>query len=613
MSLPTDKEMDRLALEGCDILDYGPGTHLPYDVACYDRLPRRETPPGGFVTREASRLKAPPLPAQARLANEAYTVRISGFRREHLFGPDEIGELVARHGIAWNDGLGNGLLESLLIDRKYGFSHSLEAPRMGFSLPFFEKEWEAFREDYPRRVGRMVERLKELESIYGGRIVGRERELCVLCPQESPLFMFSRACAQDPKAATEELLHAIGSDTAPLNPATPRDRALLAKFWTFVRGKHARVLMFQSEVLRKVLGRGARIIGNAHEFPNVDLDALGQAFDAVGISARPMLLTDDVHLRHYVAYHTQLVNDLSGKPPMVGVRVNMLAAGCRIIASANLIRLWYDQAVRHGAGGFYFWTRDYPSDMAHNPYDGPMPGNPDASTLPEMRWETSLEMLGKLTKRRRLCLPGACVAILVPTEAALLHRREWRRIYAAFAACAEARIHTHFLSDRAVLCRSIPAGVRAIVAPVLEFVSPGLREALEGFVKAGGVLLLSDKHCWDTEGKLARPLQGGVEVGPELFDIFPLGEAASLDALLRSANTIRKEIEVRGIEPRSWLFDVSCENLLLAEGTEVGAGDSSITFDHWLYEHASDWMLPYVKKAVPSERKVEQSADDCEA
>ena len=102
---------------------------------------------------------------------------------------------------------------------------------------------------------------------------------------------------------------------------------MLSRFWSFIRARQARALAIQARVLRRALGKGTRIVRNEHDLPLLDLAAVGDAYDAVAMSARPMLLADEVLMRHYIAYHTQLAADLSGKPPMVGVRVNQVAAG----------------------------------------------------------------------------------------------------------------------------------------------------------------------------------------------------------------------------------------------------------------------------------------------
>ena len=596
MSIATEKQIDRLALEGCDQIGFRSGTVLSYDMGGYDRVDRREVPPGSLESRDAPKPDVTPTPAEARFDDKVYSARMSGVRREHLFGPEKIGSLIARVGAQWNDSLGNGLAEALLIDRKYGFRHALEAPRLGFVMPFLEGELPAFEEYYRKRVARMAERLKELEPLYGAPLVGREEGQCILCTHETPLSLFWNACQRDEDEVKRELVEAVGRDTVPFEPAAPADRAALARFWSWVRRKHAQVLAFEAGALREGLGEGTRIIGNSHELPPLDLQTLGESFDAVGLAVRPALMEDDVLLRHYVSHYTQLVHDLSGKRPAVSVRVNLLGAGARFMPAAGLIRRWYDQAVRHGAGEFYFWTRDYPSDVKTNPYDGCIPGNPDPSTIPAVRWQATLDALGLLVRRRRFKTPPADVVILVPTESGLLHRLEWRRIYAAFAACAEARVHAGFVSDAAVARDGVPSGVKLLVAPVLEFVGPELREKIEGFTASGGALLCGDERCWDAEGGEAAPLAGAHVVKSGTFDTFPLEGQASLDALKRSTEWVKGEVVKREIDARSWVHDVVCENLPPGDGPGLREGDASVEFEHWLYEHSSNWILPYVRR-----------------
>jgi hypothetical protein len=191
-------------------------------------------------------------------------------------------------------------------------------------------------------------------------------------------------------------------------------------------------------------------------------------------------------------------------------------------------------------------------------------------------------------------VPTAQVAILVPSDAALLHRTEWRRIYAAFSACAEARIYTRFILDREIIRAGVPTEIRLILAPILEFLSPKLRAMLERFTQSGGVLLVTDPNCWDSNGDPVSPIVGAQDISSERFDVFPLGEPASQEALTRSAEWVREELERHRIDDLSWVFDVSCGNLPPGRRSELRAPDPDVKFEHWLYEHGSDWIPPYL-------------------
>ena len=590
-----EKQIDRLALEGCEIIGFRPGEPAKYDLAGFDRILRREVMPGSFSVRNASDSVAPSptgsVPAQ--FDENPYVVRIAGFRRGDLFGPDEIGRCITDHGIPWNDGLGNGMLESLLIDRKFGLRPTLEAPWMGLNLPWTEDEWIEFQRTYTGRVAQMWDRLEELRPVFGGPLAGPGESLCVVSCNQTPLSLFAAAYDRQPQAVEAELFSQIGCRQPPVIPGTHQERAALTQFWAYLRTKHAKVLRFQVQAIREVLGQDTIIAGNFHELPPTDLEAIGRILDYPSVAVRPTLLTDEVTLRYYVAFWVQLLRDISGRAPMVSVRVNLLAAGCRFIPSGPLIRSWYDQAIRHGAGGFYFWTRDYPSSLEHEPYDGPICGNPDPSALPQERWETSLQCCGQAATHRRFLPPPSEVGILMPNRSALLHRSQWGRIYAAFAACAEASIHSRFIADGQIEGEGMPPEVKLLLAPVLEFVSPELSAALTDFTASGGTLVVTEPGVRDRAGQNPTTLTGVHKIDSANFDILSQDGTGSPKALVGLAEWISEFVRSHGIEPHAWVFDISCDSLPAA-ASAVGTGDSSIAFDTWMYEHSSAWILPHL-------------------
>ena len=607
MNSISDRDIDWLALEGCEAVGYLPGQTAAYDLAGFDRIMRQDVAPGTYRTRDFARPdRGVSPPSRAEFLNEPYLTRIGGFRREKLFSPDEIGAIVRGYGIAWNDGLGNGMFESLLIDRKYGLHASFELPVFGFDVPFTESEWSAFREFYPEHVAKVLGHLAELNAVYRDELLRRESIVCVLFCLETPLSLFAKALRRNPREVCEELDAATGRGLPVVAPSTTEDRAALAKFWAFIRRKHSDALEFQSQTIRAALGDRARIVGNSHELPPVDLDGFGRTYDYPGVAVRPALLTDELMLRHYVPFCVQWVRDLSGRAPMASIRVNLLAAGCRFIPSDNLIRHWYEQAIRHGAGGFYFYARDYPSSLADHPYDGPIPGNPDLSTSPDVRWKASLEMLAEVGASKRLALPPAEMAILAATHSALLHRVEWRRIYAAFSACAESRIHTCFVSDGRIENEGVPSGTKIVLAPVLEFVSPAMKEGLENFTASGGVLIVPDRPLCDLNGKHAVTISGAERTDREAFDVFPLDEEGSRETLARLADLIQRRVAQGDIDKLSWVFDISLDDLRPVDVSPLRKADPEIRFDTWMYEHSSDWILPYVEKDPGHEKEVER-------
>jgi hypothetical protein len=589
----TQADINWLALEGCEFIGFESGTTVDYDVAGYQRCSREERPPESLEPREGPRDEVKPTPL-ATFYDDPYPVRIAGFRRRDIFGPDEIGSLFRRHAIPWSDGLGNGLYESLRIDRKYGLKHVLEAPILGFDTPFLEEEWVGFRKVYPQEVMRLASDMLELESVYGGPLARTGDRMMVLWTRDYPLAHFWRAYQRNPEGVKDALQQAIGRAVPPVQPETQDDEAALVRFWAYVRRQHGLLVAYQARVLRRIMGEGLKLVANPHELPPLDMGLQAQAYDYPAVAIRPLLLSDPVFLRHYLAYFTQLHHDLCGKPPMVSVRMNLSAATPQFIPTGDLIRHWYNQVVRHGAGGLYFWTRDYPTDSDPETYDGPIPGNPVASTLPQERWDVSLDILGHLATHRVFRVPPAELLILVPWDSALLHRAEWRRIYAAFSACAEAGIHARFVSDRQIEGQGFPESTRLVLAPVLDFISPALRKGLTALSQGNGTLFLREGPLYNRAGDQVPVIAGAATLPEDLFSFFPIGGPGSADALENAAAWVRRQVEDRGIDDVSWVFDVTCDSLPSSSDTQLRDPDPSLRFSPWLYEHGSEWIMPYL-------------------
>ncbi len=589
-----ESDFDNLALQACETLGYVGGRVAAYDVAGYTRTERRETCPATVAYREIPGAAKASLPAHARFDDQPYLVRIGGFHRGSLYGPDQVGALFRKLGIAWNDGLGEGICESLLINRKYGLAHSLEAPAFHYSFPFLQEDWPGFREQYTKHLDRFETRLKELEPVYGAPLLKREAGVCVVYFFTTPLSLFVQAYQRNPARVTQDLQRWMGRPMPVAEPVGPNERLSMVKFWSLVRARHGQAAEYIAGQLRDRLGSGTALVGNFHELPIDDFESFGKALDHPAVAVRPLLLDDDLMLRHYTAYFTRLFRDLTGKPPMVSVRINLSAAGSRFVPGPNLIRHWTDQAVRHGAGAFYLWPRDYPMDQA-NPYDGMIPGNPEMNTHPQERWQAALQLHSELATRQKFAPPGPQTAILVPYHSALLYRQEWRRIYAAFSACAQAGIYAGFVGDWQAAGAGIPSHVRLLIVPVLEFVSPALRSALERFTRNGGTLLMAAQELYDTDGNALSPIQGAQAIPGNLFEVFPLDGNSSESLLNECAAFLGDQVKRNKVETHSWVYDVSLAGLPLASQTRLRTPDPEIQFDHWMYEHSSKWIYPYLK------------------
>ncbi len=589
------EQLDRLALDACGTIGYKGGKVAQYDVAGYDRVPRREVPPKSVRQMAAPVPEEAPAPLEARFEDTPYLARIGGFRRMHAYGPDEIGRKFQEMRFVWNDGLGMGHYESMLINRKFGLNQVFEAPSFGFGMPFLEGEYPRFRQQYRQIVERMRSRVQEMSAVAGEDLLARPKGVCVSISRHTPLQLFFDAIERDPEGVTAELLVAIGQEMPPVTPETPQERLIQNRFWAFIREKHGRILEIKMEVLRDVLGSGMGeflVLGNYHELPYFDMEYFSRVYDYPAVATRPLLLEDDLMLRYYNAYFVQLFHDLAGKPPIVSLRVNLSAAGCRFVPDENLIREWYNQAIRHGAGGFYKWPRDYPMDMS-DPYDGPMMANPEANTWPEKRWEGSLEAISMATTHKRFVQPDAEVAILVPKQGALLHRAEWRRIYSAFSACAEEKIFVNFLHEPKAVA-GIPAQVKALIVPVLEFVSDELKSALDGFAARGGKLYLGSAGLLDGEAENPVTLEGAALLEEGLLEIFPLDGQSDPARLAKAAQAMREVVTESGADDLSWVYGIGLSSLPPTDVTDLRPGDESIVFEHWMYEHGSNWLVPFI-------------------
>jgi len=590
----TEKDFDRLALDGCDMVVYKDGSVVTYDVAGYDRILRREMSPRLVPVRHGKAVPSAATPPQARFNDLPYLVRNAGFRRGQLYGPDAVGEEFRKLGIAFNDGFGNGLYESLLIDRKYGLRQAFESPSKGLGFPYLDQEFESYPAEYNQHLDEFVNRFAELDQVYGEPLIGDETSLVVFILGDTPLGIFSQVYRRQPQALNKELEQAIGMPVPPVGPQTPGERLALTRFWNYLWAKHARILETRITAMRQKIGDSLIAVGNFHELPHLDQEAFGRTYDYPAVAVRPLLLDDELLIRHYTAYWTQLVYNLSGKPPIVSLRNTLSAAGCRFVPDSVLNRQWYDQAVRHGAGAFYLWTRDYPMDL-NDPYDGPIIGNPVVETLPEERWQANLSTLGMLSSRQRFVPPDAQVGILIPLHSSWLNRQAWRRIYAVFSAAVEARIHTRFISDTQIEQNGLPASLKLLLVPELEFVSEGLNSNLVRFSHRGGSIRIVTGQLYNPTLQPVTTWAGSRSMAPELVEVFPLGQPASEKDLHQLAESIQKWSSEAGADGLGWVFDVTCENLPPTSQSWLREADPSIGFRAWMYEHGSDWIYPYIK------------------
>lgn len=573
----TEQDFDHLALEGCELVGFQFGLAVPYDVAGYDRVMRMNKTPDQLNIRSAARAEIETLPVGVAFEDYSYSVYLAGFRCGEIFQPDEIGALLREKNIYLNDGLADNLGESLMIDRKYGLSLVLQAPAHNLQAPFLLSELSEYEKAYRKVVVKHKIEIEKLELENGCSLRDRQgKRLMVLMLPEYPLAIFARGWNNNPVEVSEELYKEIGLLAPIIRPKTSQERSSMVRFWNLLRRRWVEALEIHAKILREEFGRDLRLLANYHELPPLDMQEMSRVYDIPAIALRPLLVDDEMMQRHYVAYFIQLAHDLMGKSPYVSLRTNLSAASPRYVPASSEIRRWYDQAVRHGAGGFHFWTVDYPTTDLPGEYMGVMLCNPEKNTLPTERWETNLDILSLLATHKRFLPPQGEVAILVPTESALLDRKGWRKIFSAFSACAEARIHIRFVSDRSFEKR-LPENLRLLIMPLLEFISPELRCKLSEFTQSGGVLLGAYDQLFDHAGNPNAELEAVIKIDHQSFDIFPLTDIPNpLYSLQRSAAFLRREIESRMIDDQSWVFDFCCENLLPTDMVSLRDSEPSI-------------------------------------
>jgi hypothetical protein len=108
--------------------------------------------------------------------------------------------------------------------------------------------------------------------------------------------------------------------------------------------------------------------------------------------------------------------------------------------------------------------------------------------------------------------------------------------------------------------------------------------------------VLANELCRDEEGKKEIEITCTKKIEAEYLDVFPLGAKSSEKKLNNLAEFFSEQIKKNGIEPFSWIFDVSCSNLPKVKKSQHRRPQRDITFDTWMYEHSSNWVLPFLGK-----------------
>ena len=493
----TPEVLDRLAAQiGCTVSNAQQGAvyTYAYDVAAYKRLKRRDTPFGTYQTWDYYPQPNAPVEAKPECTLERpYRNIIEGFQRLGYFHPDEIGQLFLDHNILATDAPGNGLYESLMICKKYGLRHVFFAPTTHVKQPFTRREFEEFSGRYDDEAAYFARWLAKLEQDFYLKFRDDPDQPWIVQVEvdDEPLDVFHKAVRRDFEGVRREFFETFGYEMPlMLEPATPVEKVRRIQFWWWLMDKYSAVARARTTILEKHLGRHL-FTGNVHFSTIVDYEAWGEIYDVVGISPRPLLSDDPLAWKYLMGYSTRLLCDLTDQRIMTAPRVNMVAAGARIVPTPNTIKHWYSQVVQNGGDTFFIWVRDFSSLAAGGAYTGPCLGNPDQSTLGEDRWNSVLQMSRLLGDTKIFQPPKGDTAILVPMDTGMLYG--WKRVFSAYVELTKAGVWSNFISDQEIWeGKESLDEFKVVYIPVFEFAREPVVDALVEFVQGGGVLVTSD-------------------------------------------------------------------------------------------------------------------------
>lgn len=612
------EEYDAIARAGCESLVFHPGKVAAYDLEGYERVDHQPVEPGGypyFNEPQAEQQEDPSVP-DTSLGDSRYLLRMGGFRRQNIFGPCEAADMIAAAGVNYADGLGEGLFEHLLLCRRTGVQPIFEVPTMGMPLPFLASELPRFESLYRRHVLEYRDWIQRAETVYGHPCLTRPGHPWILYLPVTPLMLFQLSADRKPEETAGELRDHAGVSRLTAAPIDPPARAGQARAWAFIRRRHMEVLAVVARVFREIAAPEGLLVGNMHTLPIVDYQGMGEVFDHPGVAARSGYIAAPALRAPYMGYSVRLFSDLSGRLPIMSVRINTLVSGTRFIPGPDTIRAWFDTALRHGVAGFYYWTMDYPSREGQ--YFGSLPGNPDPSTRGPERWHALLDCFRDIAPARPFVPPASTVALLVADE--VLDIAGWRRVLGCFTELELAKIYTNLIPARKIVAdRSTLNETRMLVVPALPFASDAMVEALEDYVQIGGTLVLADRCFapYDLDGRPRRPPFGLTENqrhGRDAIDR-PVGkgrvvasaapglgtaiDAGDMDAAL--ANAVQQWQRIASavpLEQEHWMYRINAANLRRLTGEapsdEAPKPEPNVEPKAYLYEHSSPLIIPHI-------------------
>lgn len=492
---------------------------LRWDSEAYQFVPRVETSFGTFKTwdiESSGTAKAVHARPECVL-KQPYMTRTGGVQRGNYYLPEDFGRMFLENRVMYNDGLGNDVIESLLLSRKYGlrpyFYASDYYPRIptgapgaygGTPIPFLKSEMPAYAEQLRRDFQREADFIRKLETFSGMKFLFQPDQFWLVFVGIDlwPVNYMLDAARKDFDAVNREFREEHGFDLpVEANLSHSEERARRLKMWQWALAKYGAMQKLRAELFREVVA-GKGIIGsNVHMGATVDYERYGEAFDFPSAAIRPTMASSELEYRYYVGYACRLLNDLCDKLPQVSIRVNVPWAGSRVIPTPGAIRYWHSQAVQNGVRMFYIWLREYPSDTRPVPgfpwlqssYGGQIFGQPDQSQLPMLRWNTVMEVARKLGRANVFVPPKSQTGILVSLDTNLMGSEGWKSCLSAYIELTQAGVWANFVSDQELWEGSERLDrYKVLYLPRIEFARMKVVRQIEDFLKAGGTLITAD-------------------------------------------------------------------------------------------------------------------------
>lgn len=532
-----DKNVPPLTAEVVDALrregGYDRPPLTPFMTEGYERNPEQVVPFGTYRTWDRpynENIGKVPFKSGNRL-QQPYKFRTGGVGRGRLYGPDEFGRLYAENRILYHDGLGNGLLESLRISKKYGLSLYFYASDFdgrfttgsptnipgSNPIPFLKSKWPVYVRDFTAMCEKQREYLKWLESFSGLNMLNNPEQIWLVFVgiDTNILQFFLDEGWKDYDAVNQEFRDEHGYDipiTVDMNQTENQVKRI--RFWLWLYKRYGEMQLLRTRIFREVVTDRGIIATNIHGGTTLDWELFGKAFDYPGTAPRPMMCRGQLAWENWMGYLTLLLNDLTNKAPMISARINLGRARSKIIPTPDVVRYWHSQVVQGGAVGFYFWLRDFSSTPGH-PTSQTFE-NTDESTLPKLRWETSMDIAGKLGRANVFVPPASETGILVSTVGNTVEQEGWKKVFSAYCELKQAKVWSRFISDREVESGGGSLDdYKVVYVPRLKFVTKNAAQKLLDYVRAGGTVVTSDPEICSVEidGRNIRSIREDL-VGP---------------------------------------------------------------------------------------------------